>query len=178
MCPLLLFSKLLNGEEGNGRYKNSFFVHFQASTDGNLETGDWLIANRSDCSRSSFASLSNNLLRLENPRGKSWFQTCICWGSSGIFMYPCYCYLCTLCMKFSECILAECFILHPRGRYDYFLLLLGKSSIWFTKKHFFRIIISHLINIWQVSWQTHSAIHGQIIHPMEKFFTLNLFKIL
>ena len=28
-------------------------------------------------------------------------------------------------------------ILH---RYDYFLLLLGKSSIWFTKKHFFKIL--------------------------------------
>ena len=28
-----------------------------------------------------------------------------------------------------------------RGSYDYFLLLLGKSSIWFTKKHFFKIII-------------------------------------
>ena len=96
VCPLLLS---VNFEWRRGKRKvvpNSFFVHFQASTDGNLETGDWLIANRSDCSRSSFASLSNNLLRLENPRGKSWFQTCICWGSSGIFMYPCYYYLCTL----------------------------------------------------------------------------------
>jgi hypothetical protein len=28
-----------------------------------------------------------------------------------------------------------------RGGYDYFLLLLGKSSIWFPKKHFFKINI-------------------------------------
>ena len=27
----------------------------------------------------------------------------------------------------------------PRGGYDYFLLLLGKSSIWFNKKQFFKI---------------------------------------
>ena len=31
-------------------------------------------------------------------------------------------------------------LMGPWGGYDYFLFLLGKSSIWFTKKHFFKII--------------------------------------
>ena len=36
----------------------------------------------------------------------------------------------------------------------------------------------NLINIGQMSLQTDSAIHGQTIHPREKFISLNLFKIL
>ena len=27
---------------------------------------------------------------------------------------------------------------HGAGGYDYFLLLIGNSSIWFTEKHFFK----------------------------------------
>ena len=48
------------------------------------------------------------------------------------------------------------------------------------RKVFSRLSHLHqnLINIWQMSWQTDSAIHSQIIHPMEKFISLNLFKIL
>ena len=33
------------------------------------------------------------------------------------------------------------YLIHTRGSYDYFLLLLVKSSIWFTKKQFFKIIL-------------------------------------
>ena len=36
-----------------------------------------------------------------------------------------------------------------QGGFDYFLLLLGKSSIWFTEKHVFKIIIYFLI-YWNV----------------------------
>ena len=36
----------------------------------------------------------------------------------------------------------------------------------------------YLINIWQMSWQTDSQIHGQTINPMEKGISLSLFKIL
>ena len=32
-------------------------------------------------------------------------------------------------------------------------------------------------NIWQISWQTHSGIHGQTIHPMEKFISLIFFDL-
>jgi hypothetical protein len=28
----------------------------------------------------------------------------------------------------------------PRGGYDYFLLLLCKSSIWFSERHFYKMI--------------------------------------
>ena len=31
------------------------------------------------------------------------------------------------------------YVLQPRGGYDYFLLLHGKSSVWFTKKHFSKL---------------------------------------
>ena len=33
------------------------------------------------------------------------------------------------------------FRVFPGGGFDYFLLLIGKSSIWFTKKHFLKVII-------------------------------------
>ena len=35
-----------------------------------------------------------------------------------------------------------------RSGYDYFLLPLRKSSFWFTKKHFFKIII-YFFNTWK-----------------------------
>ena len=35
-----------------------------------------------------------------------------------------------------------------------------------------------LINIWQMFWHGHNLNHGRTMHPMEKFISLNLIKIL
>ena len=47
------------------------------------------------------------------------------------------------------------------------------------RKQMSRIHIQrHLINIQQMSWQTHNLNHSQTKHPAEYFISLNLFKIL
>ena len=38
------------------------------------------------------------------------------------------------------------------------------------------VSISFLINIWQMSWQSHNLNHDQTKHPIENFISQNLFK--
>ena len=56
----------------------------------------------------------------------------------------------------------------PRGGYDYFLLLLCKSSIWFTEKHIFKIIIyflntSKCATNYVISFEVYDGFIGQKI---------------
>ena len=53
-----------------------------------------------------------------------------------------------------------------------------RSTGAITMSSWFWILTIHLINIWQMSWQTYIFNHGQTIYPMEKIISLNLLKIL
>ena len=40
-----------------------------------------------------------------------------------------------------------------------------------------QISLTYLINIWQMSWQSHNLNQDQTKHPTENFISQNLFKI-